>query len=253
MCFCIALLHAGLVPAIFAFTLWSLPGAIAMFGLALGVHNLPERLPAIVYALLSGLNASTVGIVALAAVQLAEKAIKDKITRVLVVFGACAGLCYNAIWYFPVIIAVGGAATVIWDLWGMQQVGKVRAGWRKRKNGGSGGREEEDVGGVVAQSILLEIMRPEAAVVKRRTQAGVSTMGSEREGSAAATAERTPAIEHVQMDNPPATPVPHTKTHNISIKLGISLIAGFFASFVIIMVVRATVSNGRPFNLFSNM
>ena len=231
-----------------------------MFGLALGVHNLPERLPAIVYALLSGLNASTVGIVALAAVQLAEKAIKDKITRVLVVFGGCAGLCYNAIWYFPVLIAVGGAVTVVWDLWGMQRVGKVRAGWRKRKNGGGGGggKEEEEVGRVMVQSIPLETMRPEAAMVKRRTQAGVSTMESERGdggGAAAAStaAERTQAVEHVQMDNPPVTPVPDTKTHNISVKLGISLIAGFFASFIMIMVIRATVSNGRPFNLFSNM
>lgn len=250
MCFCIALLHAGIVPAIFAFTLWSLPGAVTMYGLALGVHNLPERLPAIVYALLSGLNASTVGIVALAAVQLAEKAIKDKLTRILVIFGACAGLCYNALWYFPVLIAVGGAVTVLWDLYVMQQVGRVRAKWRKRKSGG--GREEEEVGGVVAQSIPLEIMRPEAAVVKRRMQAGVSTMqsvGSER-GDSDAVERTSPAIERVQTDS---DPVPDTKTHNISVKLGLSLIAGFFASFIIIMVIRATVSNTRPFNLFSNM
>lgn len=40
-----------------------------MFGLSLGVQRLDERLPDIVYALLSGLNASTVGIIALAAVQ----------------------------------------------------------------------------------------------------------------------------------------------------------------------------------------
>ena len=73
------------------------------------------------------------------------------------------------------------------------------------------------------------------------------------ESERAATAERTPAVEHVQMDNPPAMAVPDTKTHNISVTLGISLTAGFFASLIIIMVVRATVSNGRPFNFFSNM
>jgi chromate transport protein ChrA len=69
MIFCISLIHAGVVPAIFAFFLWSLPGAIGMYGLSLGVQHMPERLPSIAYALLSGMNASTVGIIALAAVQ----------------------------------------------------------------------------------------------------------------------------------------------------------------------------------------
>jgi hypothetical protein len=40
-----------------------------MYGLSLGVQRLNNVLPAAVYALLSGLNASTVGIVALAAVN----------------------------------------------------------------------------------------------------------------------------------------------------------------------------------------
>ena len=47
----------------------SLPGAIGMFSLSLGVQRIGEILPSPVYALLSGLNASTVGIIALAAVQ----------------------------------------------------------------------------------------------------------------------------------------------------------------------------------------
>jgi chromate transport protein ChrA len=69
MLFNIALIHAGLIPAIFVFFLWCFPGAIAMYGLSLGVQKMPDRLPPIVYAFLSGLNASTVGIIALAAVQ----------------------------------------------------------------------------------------------------------------------------------------------------------------------------------------
>lgn len=40
-----------------------------MFGLSLGVQHISSILPGAVYALLSGLNSSTVGIVALAAVQ----------------------------------------------------------------------------------------------------------------------------------------------------------------------------------------
>ena len=61
--------HAGLICAIFAFFLWCLPGAIGMFLLSVGVGKIGEVLPGPVYGLLSGLNASTVGIIALAAVQ----------------------------------------------------------------------------------------------------------------------------------------------------------------------------------------
>jgi hypothetical protein len=98
-----------------------------MYGLSLGVRRINEVLPPPVYALLSGLNASTVGIIALAAVQLSEKAIKDNITRVLVLFGACAGVCYNALWYFPVLMVIGGLTTLLWDGHLKPQIGRFRA------------------------------------------------------------------------------------------------------------------------------
>ncbi|KAH8432400.1 putative chromate ion transporter [Aspergillus melleus] len=63
MLFCLALLHAGFVPALLVFFLWCLPGAIGMYALSLGVQRIEETLPAPVYALLSGLNASTCALV----------------------------------------------------------------------------------------------------------------------------------------------------------------------------------------------
>lgn len=141
MLFCVILLHAGYIPAIFIILTWSLPGAIGMFALSLGVQKITNTLPGPVYALLSGLNASTVGIIALAAVQLAEKAIKDKMTRILVIGGACAGMCFNALWHFPVLMVAGGLMALIWDLWALQQVGKLRTRMAKR-------RSSEDIGNV---------------------------------------------------------------------------------------------------------
>jgi chromate transport protein ChrA len=117
MIFCLSLPYAGVIPAVFIFLLWSLPGAIGMYGLSLGVQRISEILPEPVYALLSGLNASTVSIIALAAVQLAEKAIRDRLTRIQVITGACAGLCYDSLWYFPLLMVLGGIASVIWDGW----------------------------------------------------------------------------------------------------------------------------------------
>jgi chromate transport protein ChrA len=60
-----------------------------MYGLSIGVSNIGEALPRVVYALLSGLNAATVGIIILAAVQLSQKAITDTITRVGTQFQFC--------------------------------------------------------------------------------------------------------------------------------------------------------------------
>lgn len=217
------MIHAGIVSALLAFLLWSLPGAIAMFCLSLGVQNMPDKLPSLVYALLSGMNASTVGIIALAAVQLAEKAIQDRVTRILVIFGACAGLCYNALWYFPVLIAVGGATTVIWDVFLQQKVGKWRASYeakRRRSRNEDGDAEEVNA----TQIIPVEVRRPDA--VKRRTQTMNSTdriLPEEEEAGPSHTDDR---------ETREISPVADTRTHNISIKVGVSLIAAFFGKLV---------------------
>lgn len=105
-----------------------------MYALSVGVGNLDRTLPEPVYALLSGLNAATVGIVAVSAVQLAEKAIRDKISRILIIFGACAGLCYNTLWYFPVLMLGGGLVIAAWDGWLYSQIQRAKTAWRNRHN-----------------------------------------------------------------------------------------------------------------------
>ncbi|KAG9200771.1 hypothetical protein G6514_006627 [Epicoccum nigrum] len=249
------MIHAGLVSAVFAFLLWSLPGAIGMYGLSLGVQKMPDRLPPIVYALLSGMNASTVGIIALAAVQLAQKAINDNLTRILVILGACAGICYNALWFFPVLIVVGGLVTVIWDVWLAQKIGKAKAKWenrRRRARDEVGDAEETVTSQDIQPPVELQIQRPEA--VKRRVQAGTSTDHITATG-AAAEPGRADSQESMTTEAAAGTPpVADIKTHNISIKLGVSLIVGFFASFVAVMVIRGTVADrSLIFDLFSNM
>lgn len=77
--YAICLRYAGFLPAVLAFFLWSIPGALGMYGLALGISNVDAVLPSVVYDLLSGLNAATVGLVALAAMQLSNRAITGKL------------------------------------------------------------------------------------------------------------------------------------------------------------------------------
>jgi hypothetical protein len=98
--------------------------------------------------------------------------------------GACAGLCSKALWYFPVLILTGGVATIIWDVWLQQRIGKLRTKWeakRRRAARNEGG----DVEGVNAsQSIPLE----------EHTQAALSGLN-----------QRKPQVQssggHMSMDN----------------------------------------------------
>ena len=86
-----------------------------MYGLSVGVSKIGSTLPSPVYALISGLNAATVGIIALAAVRLSERAITDKLTRLLVYLGGVLGMLYTALWYYPIIMIGAGLASLLWD------------------------------------------------------------------------------------------------------------------------------------------
>jgi chromate transport protein ChrA len=145
MLFNIAQIHAGIIPAIFTFLFWSLPAATAMYALALGVSRMGETLPGPVYALLSGLNAATVGLIALAAVQLARKAITDKLSRILVLFGSCAGICYNALWYFPVLLVFGGFVMFAWEIHGLALITRLRNRRTRHSNPDATEPSENDI------------------------------------------------------------------------------------------------------------
>jgi chromate transport protein ChrA len=104
-----------------------------MYALAIVISHVSNIFLLPVYALVSGLNAATVGVIAFAAVQLATKAITDPLSRFIVVFSACAGLCYDALWYFPVLMVGGAMTSVMWDLCARSFVGKLKIRWRRRR------------------------------------------------------------------------------------------------------------------------
>ncbi|KAH8813909.1 chromate transporter-domain-containing protein [Flagelloscypha sp. PMI_526] len=117
LAFSIAVVRNGVLSGLLAFLCWSFPGAAGMAGLAAGVRHFPEQLPPMVLALLTGVNAAAVGLIALAAFQLSQGCITDSITRLLVLFSASIGVCYHAPWVYPVLVIVGGIATVLADYW----------------------------------------------------------------------------------------------------------------------------------------
>jgi chromate transport protein ChrA len=69
-----------------------------MAALGAGVRSIPSNIPDIALALLTGLNAATVGLIALAAFNLSKSTITDKITRFVLFASAAFGICYHAPW-----------------------------------------------------------------------------------------------------------------------------------------------------------
>lgn len=236
-----------------------------MYGLSVGISRVGEVLPGPVYALLSGLNAATVGIIALAAVQLAQKAITDKVTRILVFLGATAGMLYNALWYFPLLMFLAGAVTVVWDYrWLHPVVEKVLWAMRRRNRSRNPtdevemdmdperpGVEQHDPAdeartAIPVQASASSIPRP----VRPTSSSGKSIPRSV-----------LPVAEDETMRSPPGTDerqeprvVPADRDLNISWQFGLALIVGFLITFIAIMVLRGVLKH-RPllFSLFANL
>ena len=201
----------------------SLPGALGMFGLSIGVANVGETLPRAVYALLSGLNAATVGIVALAAVDLSGQAITDTPTRIIVFLTASAGMLYNALWYFPVLMSVAGCITVILDYH-------------------------------LLRTPILAVQRiiPWMGVLPLDNGTGAPGNRPDEEMHPS-----TPTIDDLdnsqRRDFEPRV-VPQNYQLNISWKIGLSIVITFFITFVVTMVVRGVLPNPPLlYRLFSNL
>jgi hypothetical protein len=201
-----------------------------MYSLAIGVSHIKNRLPAIIYALLSGLNSATVGITALAAVQLADKAIKDNVSRILVIFGACAGLCYTALWYFPVLMIIGGIAEVVWDGW-LHQISLVLLDRVKKRKTNREALAEENT----AAEMLVQQSRDEHIALREPSNAAAGTNDIEVITDNPKPASVSPAAEdgNETVTRSNASPEIQSKSnsHIISVKVGILIIVVFFSKF----------------------
>jgi chromate transport protein ChrA len=216
-----------------------------MYAFSVGVSHIGESLPRQAYALLSGLNAAVVGIIALAAVQLAQKAITDKMTRILVFLGATAGLMYNALWYFPLLMLLAGCASVTYDYRVLHPAVKRVVGLFKKNKQPSPEDERVELPPITPRDGSQE---PEEIQAPTDASNPTSSM-TKRNGpssSTPVTEEPKEAHEH--------RIIPAARTLNISWQFGTVILMAFLLTFIIIMVLRGVLPN-RPllFKLFSNM
>lgn len=196
-----------------------------MFGLSIGISNINETLPRAVYAVLSGLNAATVGIIALAAVELSDKAVTDHLTRILVFLAATAGLLYNALWYFPVLMFAAGCSTVIYDYrWLHRPIRAIFKLIRKMK--------------IFNFSRVRGASRDESDPAHESNNFGEAFDDQNR---------------YSAQDSEPRT-IPHGRRLNFSWKSGAVILATFSLTFVIIMVLRAVLPQAPLlYKLFANL
>lgn len=229
-----------------------------MYALSLGVSSMSETLPRPVYALLCGLNSATVGIIALAAVQLGQRAITDKVSRVLVFLGATAGMLYNALWYFPVLMVVAGFTTTAWDLkWGPKVLRSVEKFAKRVVNRPSvenvnGTAVEEGIGDAVWASSVGAISEPSATF--RRVTAARSVDEIHRQSLDIQSASLLPD-QHDEDETGQESSLSGPNRMNVfSLSAALVIVIGFFLSFVVILVLRALLEN-RPIglSLFANL
>ncbi|KXJ89598.1 chromate transporter-domain-containing protein [Microdochium bolleyi] len=267
--YCINLYCEGTLPAVLVFFLWSLPGAFGMFALSIGVSSIGEKLPQPAYALLSGLNAATVGLIALAAVQLSDKAITDRMTRSLVFFGAAAGMLYNALWYFPVLIGIAGLSTVVYDYRWLHRPArfakKIATGRFLRSQPPS--QDPEVLGSAELQPQQDDNVGtlPSSQSSRRTTRPSSPSRPSTPAASDQGIAPRANDGDHnlPQSEHDEPRVIPHERRLNMSWKISLGIIVCFFLSFTVIMVLRGVLPHANNtssshngtllYRLFSNM
>ncbi|WOO82723.1 uncharacterized protein LOC62_04G006206 [Vanrija pseudolonga] len=202
----IAVVAHGLVPGLWAFILWCAPGAVIMGVLGALVARIPASLPPIVLALLTGVNAAAVGLIALAALQMSAAA-TDSVTTLLLWAAASAGICYHAPWMYPCLIVAGGGVTLLWDFRRVL-VTRVRRVLARRgrdaRDDAGGGADEDDHGSRAAAAAVEEIELGEPQVVvfdddstlRPRVGAAAAAADADAVPSGSTTPTPTPATPH---------------------------------------------------------
>lgn len=219
-----------------------------MYGLSIGVSNIGDTLPRPVYALLSGLNASTVGIILIAAVQLSDKAITDKITHLLVFLGGAAGILYNALWYFPLLIFLAGIATVVHDYRWLHGPIKDAVSMVKNLRRRRPAEETHPVELSQEQSADQDATASSSNAAKQRNEAGTRSNRDNDEETLPVTESGHPRTE------PEPRIVPPERTLNFSWVFGLGIIVFFLVTFVVIMVLRGVLPvKSLLFSFFANI
>ncbi|ORY91695.1 putative chromate ion transporter [Leucosporidium creatinivorum] len=261
LAFSISALRGGILAALLSFVLLTAPGAIIMIGIGFAVKRIPDTLPPIVFGLFTGLNASAVGLVALAAYQLSKKVITDKTSRLLLFFSATIACCYESQWLYPVLMVAGGSTTIIVD-----SILAHRARQLARKTLPIRTETPQQVEAPSAEEIEMEVPRPQPAATKTNSIAsGVDT-------SANVLLRRTTTRESKRYPTPPLEEESRQQSRNdtissmeqqvepeeevyfnLSVKGGLAIGASFIVVLIVMLAVRGSIDHNRILDFTTNL
>lgn len=242
-----------------------------MFLLSLGVKQIPTVLPPLALALLTGLNASAVGLIFYAGYQLAKMTSTDALTRLILFGSASIASCYSAIWLFPVLTVAGGLITLVgdWKGWGRAKLAIQEK--RRKSKGDSGSDADEDGDARFARqddAIALEELSHgslEEPVITPLARVATSNSGSNSKPTSLRIPTPPPSPTGLRRRNVPApvttsvvevTAVPERTPINfhLSIAQSSAIVAVFFSILIAILVLNGVLTAPtRALQLFSSL
>ncbi|KAG0298852.1 hypothetical protein BGZ97_003953, partial [Linnemannia gamsii] len=113
--YCVALIRSGLLCALCAFFLWSIPGAIVMTVAGALIGGIKGDIPLWATRLEQGLASAAIGIVALAGYRMSTTLATDKMTRTVALLAGSVSALYTAPWLLPTVMVLGGVVSYISD------------------------------------------------------------------------------------------------------------------------------------------
>ncbi|GAA6004893.1 hypothetical protein JCM11491_002270 [Sporobolomyces phaffii] len=269
LAFAISCLHDGTLCGLWSFILLTAPCAIIMTGVAFAVRRIPSTLPDVVFALFTGLNAATVGLVALAAYQLSNKVVTDKPTRIVLFLSGAIASCYESQWLYPVLMVAGGLSTLVVDRYALFRARKMLVARPTHATGSDDGPTPRHD----AAEIELQLPRPAAPVATKSSSSGIDSIHPV-DASASATMRRgytnrsdsierypTPPLEEQahRRGSTEATGEPVVETEEevyfkMTIRQGLYIATAFFVILITMLAVRGGIKQTiRELEFFTNL
>jgi chromate transport protein ChrA len=160
----------------------------------------------------------------------------------LVIFGACAGLCYSALWYFPVLVVIGGVAAVIWDLFLSRAIGRFLAK-----------RQQERIN---QQRVVEENQQTATSSIPLQDMSTTQSSSSQQRRTATPQPQTTKLATSNTEAAERIAEVPQSPDHTYSFTLwqSIAIVIIFFTSFAAILASRGILRTPPLIlDLFANM
>ncbi|GAA5837579.1 hypothetical protein JCM3766R1_006851 [Sporobolomyces carnicolor] len=261
LAFAISCLHDGTLCGLWSFVLLTAPGALLVTAAAFGVQRIPSTLPDIVFALFTGINAATVGLVALAAYQLSNKVVTDQATRALLLMSGAVASCYESQWLYPVLMVAGGLTTLTVDRVALRRAKRIL-----RTQNAAPNRSRSSSNAIQIDQIELELPRP-AELVATKLGSRIADAEAEASGSATATFRRTftrgsdplkryptPPLETSEPDRESAMGRSEPAYFDLTVKQGLVMAATFFTVFITMLATRGALSQSyRELDFATNL